>query len=71
VSFTVSDGSALTGSTLVTVTSAAGPSCTGTLTAGSCTLRFVGLETTTVTASFPGTGNYTGSTSASFPLTVN
>jgi hypothetical protein len=27
--------------------------------------------TTSLTASFPGTTNYTGSTSASYPLTVN
>ena len=71
VSFAVNDGSPLTGSTLVTVTSAAGPSCSGTLTAGSCTLTFSAPVTTSLTASFPGTTDYTGSTSASYPLTVN
>ena len=74
VHFTVDDttsNTALTGSTVVTVTAGSGQHCSGTLTAGSCTLMFTGAETTSLTASYPGTGNYTGSTSASFPLTVN
>ena len=75
VSFTVDDttsNTALTGSTLVTVTdSTSGKTCTGTLTAGSCTITFTGLESASFSASFPGTNNYTGSTSASFPYTVN
>ena len=54
VSFTVDDttsSAALTGSTVVTVTdSTSGKTCSGTLTAGSCTITFTGLES----ASFSG-----------------
>jgi hypothetical protein len=72
VSFTVSNGvTPVTGSTLVTVTAGTGQTCTGTVSIGTCTLTFVGLETTTLTASYPGNNDNTGSTSASYPLTVN
>jgi hypothetical protein len=75
VSFTVDDttsSAALTGSTVVTVTdSTSGKTCSGTLTAGSCTITFTGLESASFTASWPGNNNYTGSTSAAFPYTVN
>ena len=56
VSFTVSNGvTPVTGSTLVTVTAGTGQTCTGTVSIGTCALTFVGLETTTLTASYRGT----------------
>ena len=70
VYFAVSNGmNTVTGD--VTVTAATGQTCTGMLSAGSCTLKFSNPGPTTLTAAYAGNPSNTTSTSASYPLTVN
>lgn len=69
VSFTVvSTGGTPTGNVTV---SGGGTSCVATVAAGSCEMTFPAIGSKTLTANYPGDGNFTGSTSGSVGHTVN
>ena len=72
VAYTVASPSGtIPGTDSVTVSDGTGATCTGTVTAGSCSLKSTTAGAKTITATFTGDSNYTTSTSNGVSHTVN
>jgi hypothetical protein len=71
VYYTASNGTSTALAGDVTVTAASGQTCTGSVAAGKCLLKFTTVGSTTLTATYAGNTNDATSTSAEYPLTVN
>ena len=71
VYYTASNGTSTALAGDVTVTAASGQTCTGSVAAGKCLLKFTAVGSTTLTATYAGNTNDATSTSAEYPLTVN